>query len=546
MERMTNNEINFLNDCFYLSFYSDKEYETCIKNFIDISGNTYSFRLTEFIDKLKSEQNTMGLIPIDLFYDNVCTTDVLKKIESSFKNGKKTGGYTRLFLEYLFDERFKTEFNKLVKERKPTFSNNYFSTQEYTGIFDYDMIGKYLEDIKELYKGSDTGYDFSSITGRRAVYSKKNNEKKKAESNNIKGWTEPLDNAFSMFKLYGQEQYSRILISLLGKYNGDGKSLVPEKMIEISSNVVFEDEEIKKTYPDEKTPSVLMSRVVELEYQKLQEELQRFFDDYIPSHLDRIFVLNSEKHKNETLLRELLVRDFKGILSNEWKLYKKLGCDDDSYEELSVRNPYTDYELQLIEEEFNNLAENGVIDVKGERIKAEDCILPEKIAYIMRNSAELISKPKWNRIFEKFKEYNPSSIDAVEEYEGKLERINDSEWKEKLEEKEALKCDEEFSTIESNFNNTLTDGDDKDVLLSYFKRTFVGENQFLSYLEEDLREFNDFDIVDFMKILKGSKGHPWERFWREYKRNSEIKLYTERKFFTRTMNQIEQKIREGK
>ena len=74
----------------------------------------------------------------------------------------------------------------------------------------------------------------------------------------------------------------------------------------------------------------------------------------------------------------------------------------------------------------------------------------------------------------------------------------------------------------------------------------MGENQFLSYLEEDLREFNDFDIVDFMKILKGSKGHPWERFWREYKRNSEIKLYTERKFFTRTMNQIEQKIREGK
>ena len=543
---MTNNEIIFLNDCFYLSFHSDEEYEVGIKNFIDVSENMFSFRLTEFIDSLKSARKTIGLIPIDMFYDNICSTDDLKKIESSFKNGKKTGGYTRLFLEYLFDERFKTEFNKLVKERQPTFSNNYFSTQEYTGIFDYDMIGKYLEDIKELYKGSDTGYDFSSITGRRAVYSKKNNEKKKAESNNIKGWTEPLDNVFSMFKLYGQEQYSRILISLLGKYNGDGKSLVPEKMIEISSNVVFEDEEIKKTYPDEKTPSVLMSRVVELEYQKLQEELQRFFDDYIPSHLDRIFVLNSEKHKNETLLRELLVRDFKGILSNEWKLYKKLGCDDDSYEELSVRNPYTDYELQLIEEEFNNLAKNGAIDVKGDPIKVEDCIWPDKIAYIIRNSAELIRKPNWNRIFEKFKEYNPSSIDAVEKFEEKLERINDYEGIEKLEKKEALKYDEDFSTIESSFNNTLTDGGDKDVLFSYFKRAFVGENQFLSYLEECLRGFKDFDIVDFMIKLKGSKKSPWDRFWREYNRNSELKSYTERKFFTKTMNKIEQKIRQGK
>ena len=74
----------------------------------------------------------------------------------------------------------------------------------------------------------------------------------------------------------------------------------------------------------------------------------------------------------------------------------------------------------------------------------------------------------------------------------------------------------------------------------------MGENQFLSYLEECLRGFKDFDIVDFMIKLKGSKKSPWDRFWREYNRNSELKSYTERKFFTKTMNKIEQKIRQGK
>lgn len=498
MNQKTTDTTLFLNKCFYLCFHAQEEYKVDIKKFITSSGDKLSFNFFGFIDNLKSQKETYGLIPIDVFYDDYCTKDILQKIEESFEAVVETGGYTRLFLEFLFDERFKEEFNNMVKKLKPTFTNSYFSTKTESGLFNYDMVGRYFECIKDSYRGADTGYDFSLLTDRGAVYSTKNEIVMQG-----KHGIEKVDNVYSMYKFYGQEKYSRTLISLLKHYESDKNNIEPRKMIDLSSETILGDENISQTIPDNKTPKVLRERILFLELKKLQKELQRFFDDFIPSHLDREFVLKgTDNHKNETL-RNLLSRDFKGILKNEWKLYRELNCNDELYEELSVRRSFfTYYELKSIEKKFNRV---------NEKQEMQDYTLAEKIEYIKKNCPELNRESSWNTILEKYKEYYPVSL---EENFDKLDKCNTEIGKD-------------------------VDNSERNILISLFEKSFSGEHQFLSALIYDLSQFENLDVVDFMTKLKGSVDHPWARFWTVYNRNSEIHLYPEQKLFTKVMNHIE-------
>lgn len=492
----------FLSKCFFLSFHEQEEYKVDIKKFITSSDDGLSFKFYEFIDNLKNLKKTYGLIPIDVFYENFCKKDVLQRINESFEEARGAGGYTRLFLEYLFDERFKEEFNNMVKKLKPALTNSYFSTKTESGLFNYDMVSRYFDCIKDSYRGADTGYDFSLLTDREAVYSTKNEIVMQG-----KHGIEKLDNIFSMYKFYGQEKYSRILISLLKHYEGEKNNVDPQKMMDLSSGTILKEENISKTLPTKETPKVLGERILFLELRKLQEELQRFFDDFVPSHLDREYVLNgTDKHKNETL-RNLLLRDFKGILSEEWSLYKKLKCNDELYEILSARKKIFTYnELITIEKKFNKVNENQ---------EEQGCSLSEKIEYIKKNCPELNKESSWNTIFEKYKEYYPISLE---------DNID--------------KLDKEKTEIEKSFDNY-----ERDNLISLFEKSFVGEQQFLSALIYDLSKFENLDVIDFMTKLKGSPDHPWARFWTVYNRNSEIHLYPEQKLFTKIMNRIETKIK---
>lgn len=496
MNQKTTDTTLFLNKCFYLCFHAQEEYKVDIKKFITSSGDKLSFNFFGFLDNLKSQKETYGLIPIDVFYDDYCTKDILQKIEESFETSAETGGYTRLFLEYLFDERFKEEFNNMVKKLKSTFTNSYFSTKNKSGLFYFDMVGRYFDNIKDSYRGLDTGYDFSLLTDREAVYSTKNENVRQG-----KHGIEKLDNVFSMYKFYGQEKYSRILISLLKHYEGNKNNEDPQKMINLSSETILNEENIIQTLPDNKTPEVLRERILFLELKKLQEELQRFFDDFVPSHLDRKFVLKgTDNHKDETL-REQLVRDFKGILSEEWQLYKKINCNDDLYEELSVRRSFFSYyELQKIENEFNQMVKDD-----------KDYSLSGKIEYIKKNNPKLNKESSWNTIFDKYKEYYPISL---EDNFDKLDKENTE-------------------------NRRDVDNSEKNILITLFEKSFAGEQQFLSALIYDLSQFENLDVKDFMTKLKGSADHPWARFWTVYNRNSEIHLYPEQKLFTKVMNHIE-------
>lgn len=503
MNQKATNETVFLKNCFYLCFHSPEEYKVTIKEFINSNGDKLSFKILEFLDYLKVQKETYGLIPIDVFYDDFCTKNVLQKIAESFEEAKSTGGYTRLFLEYLFDERFKEEFNHVVKEKlEPVFNKNYFATKVSTGDCNFDMVGQYFEAIKDSWRGADAGYDFSLLTDRKAVYSTKD----EAVKQGVHG-TEKLDNIFSLYKFYGQEKYSRILISFLHEYNSSEKSLQPKKLLDMSSDIIFQDKEISKTRPDEKTPEVLRQRIDDLELNKIQYELQRFFDNYIPSHLDHIFVLNSEKHKNETL-RELLVRDFNGILSEEWKLYKKLKCNEELYEKISSRrNFYSYYELQIIEDVFGEIIDSQ---------EGYNLSLGEKIEYIQTNCPELYKESVWKTIFEKYKEYYSLS------YEENIEIV-----------------EKQMSEKQNEVDNT-----DIETITVLFENFFDGEQQFISELKEDLLVLTQrFDGISIMRELKGSPDHPWSRFWTIYNRESENHKYPEKKKFTKIMNHIESEIK---
>ena len=154
MELKTNELTMFLNKCFYLCYHTQEEYKVDIKKFITSSGDRLSFNFFEFLDNLKTKKETYGLIPIDLFYDDFCTKEVLQKIEESFETVAETGGYTRLFLEYLYDEKFKEEFNHMVEENlKAKLANTYFSTKKKNGVFNFDMVNNYLKSITDSWKG---------------------------------------------------------------------------------------------------------------------------------------------------------------------------------------------------------------------------------------------------------------------------------------------------------------------------------------------------------------------------------------------------------
>lgn len=506
----------FLSKCFYLTFIETKSYKTDIENFIDVTNSGMSFRLSDFIGSRKNiskaDMKTLGLIPIDAFYESECPQSVLDLIQHTFSKEQPEGGYTKLFLEYLFDEKFKTEFNILAKNKysgqnSELVINNYFTTKTETGSFEHDLVGNYFNEIKSKY--SNDG-DFSFLTERKAVRSKKIPSERKDKLG-----IEEVNNLFSVFKLYGQGEYSKILISLLGESGNKAKCLEPDSLRNDFFKEIISDQEISKSIPNnyftgQKKLSILESRIFEREYDKSLEELQRFFDDFKPSYLSKVFVLNGEKHKNETL-RELLIRDFRGICKEEWDLYKKLN-NIDLYEILTYRrNLFSNYEIEKIEEKYDELHDYTKRDgMKNE--KSEFWV--DKIKFILENAPSLQYNQLWSTIFEKYYEYYPVSLEDLKK---------------------------EIQDEKNSFNCVCSD---KEIVMEVFDKFFKGENQFLSYLESDIRTMDNFNIRDFLKCLKGKdNNHPWQRFWTVYNRNSEAGLYTNRRTFTATMNRIENEMK---
>jgi hypothetical protein len=504
-----------------------EDYKCNIRNFIVSSNNKISLDFKGFVEYLKVKKETFGLIPIDVFYDDFCTKEELRKIEESFDEEKEIGGYTRLFLEYLFDERFKKGFNNMVKEKlKPALTNSYFSTKDEKGLFSFDLVGRYLEDIKGSYRGADTGFDFSTITKRGAVYDK-NDEERKGKTKNISGWTEPLKNPYSMYKLYGQEKYSRILISLQAKSTPE---ILPDFLLGKSNNVFFSDKIIKENIPALETinPIEIREQVYFLWLDKIRYDLQTFFDDYIPSTLDTIIKKKSDSKFNEQTFRESMYIGFKTILKEEKALYcNEAGQNKFDYLRLSNgrRTLFSDSELITINKEFKELYKK---DDTEEKPNILDYTIREKLEFIIKKTSKHANK-KWEDFLDRYNIYfseDPNEYSGVEkkEYREEEHRISTQSPEEKF-----------FQGYDDN---------PKELLIKLFRYYFQRENQFLEFIEKVINKFS-YSTSELIQGFRGLPDHPWARFWTVYRRNSEIDLYQKQAHFTKVMNCIEAKMMEN-
>ena len=128
-----------------------------------------------------------------------------------------------------------------------------------------------------------------------------------------------MKNPYSMYKLYGQEKYSRILISLLAKNDYE---VLPEFLLNENDNIVLSDKIIKENIPGLATiEPEIREQVYFLWLDKIRNDLQTFFDDYIPSTLDTIIKKKSGSKFEGQTIRESLYIGFKTILKEERALY---------------------------------------------------------------------------------------------------------------------------------------------------------------------------------------------------------------------------------
>lgn len=488
-----------LNKYFYLSFIDNNHRNVDFTSFMEKSNAGIKFRLVDFVERLKECNDTFGLVPQEVLFESECSNEIIEKIELDFSKNDVSGGFTRLFLEYLFDEKFKTEFNKVIKD-KSNFVEEYFLTDAKLGKFEYDLVGKYLAKIKDSYISCENKWDFSEFTERKAVRSKKDEKAK------IFG-TETFDNIYSAFKIFAQGEYSKMLISVLEQKKflepSDAESLFVESLM--SAEKI--KDAVPKNYQENKNLTVVESRIIERQIETAEYELQRFFEDYIPSDLDREFVL-SGKNKG-ILLRDNLSNSFLSIDKEEWNLFKSIKCSGkESKDELYLkctfnRNIFTESEVNFIKRMF--LEKN-----KDE----QDFSLMEKILYLKKNEDEELRRLKiWKTIFEKYLRFDPVSLQGNEDIE-----------------------------LGGNIENKYASDGEKKVVIDIFLEKFNGEREFLSDLTSDIENFEVFDAKDFLNELKGKDGHPWARFWTIYKRYSEINLFSRQRDFTRVMNEIETEI----
>ena len=434
MSNLSIEATEFLNKCFYLSFIDTRKYKTDLEQFIDKKGDNMSFSLCDFIQHQRDSKDTLDLVPIDVFFESECSAETIKSIEEDFNNRTVVGGYSRLLLEYLFDEQFKRKFNEFIcNNESELFSDSYFKTKTEDGLFDYDLIGEYFNKIKGAYCGKE--WKFDAITKRKAVrsvkspkgvlYLKDENGTKKRNPNAL--GPERLKNIYSTFKIYGQGVYSGILVSLLAKK----KTIQPEKLFEDCITVITNDSKeetfndknkvklitsIKDSFsnkiiPGKKT-SVVYKTIHVLQVNKVYEQLQRFFEDYVPSHLERVFVFDGI-NKGDTLRRQL-IRDFRGIAKDEWKKHKNGNNDNTVNDELF----HSRYYRKIIEKEFYGIYKETQNEKKPETII-------EKLEYILKNEADCLKSRTWKRIINMYNIGKPEQYESEEILDRKIENQRD-------------------------------------------------------------------------------------------------------------------------
>ena len=328
-------------------------------------------------------------------------------------------------------------------------------------MFEFDLVEDYFNIIKDRFGGEEKDSDWSkedfTFTEKKQVRSKHSEKASKKNPNSLT--VEKLDNVYSAFKVFGQGNYSEILIALLKQKEVKKDCLSPELLRSKALVYIFDDEEtvpirknksknefveetikqnVSRTTSYSKTGNVYQ-RIYELQVSKTNELLQRFFEDYTPSHLDRVYTFSKDKRNKrsemisgDVTLRGLLICEFKNIAKKQWKIYRALEVKnmEGSYETVSMRmNYYTQRECKKIKDEYEKL----VFNTNGAE---NDCQIEDMVEYILEKEFAIFQDKTWEGIINKYyggEYYQEKSDDELKEEElKKLSKYNFKGYSKKL------------------------------------------------------------------------------------------------------------------
>ena len=219
----------------------DVKLKACADSLQNLNYNIrYVFDRKKFISDAKTfteneKEIYLSLLPGDLLG---CDDKELDKIENAYEEIKKLslkGGYIRAVLETLYDEKYKTEFNKLTED----FLEKAWKLKE---NFSFNLVLSFMKIALNDFNRKDYenhSWNYSEATHIKAIGSTK------------KGKVEKVDNPYSAYKVYAQGEYSKLRIG----YEAD-PSLPLNEMLEKGFEATLTDNEkiTYKTYRiDEKT-----------------------------------------------------------------------------------------------------------------------------------------------------------------------------------------------------------------------------------------------------------------------------------------------------
>lgn len=399
-ETLKSTEFNKMIDenFFYPALFvkDDKGFRDCIRETME--NDTIS--LKNLVIFLRNNQNKLEkkyyVLPIELLNEDEFPDSEIEKLEKKYSRNKKVGGYIRFLLEEIYDTKFKEKLNEKHQ--------NYFQIdRDYCNGFDYDFVGDYLHKLEE------EKFNYSQFTDKKELRSRKYKDEDKP--------VEPINNLYSLFKCFAQGEYSKIHIAL--KNNNDFSNEYPDKLRWKGFDIILNDNTIKEFIPivrylPEKEKCKLYDYYQVLTFERQEElintELQRWFDDFIPSDLDRryVYFYGKPEIKGKPLKQKEVGETLKDLL--------KTGCKRISDE--TKRIPSN--QIKKVYEEGNIFSGSQISQIKKlyEKYygkKTEYKTVREKIELIIQAPIEEAEKKKksWKEIIERYERTYTVSLDST-------------------------------------------------------------------------------------------------------------------------------------
>lgn len=373
----------------------DKGFRDCIRETME--NDTIS--LKNLVIFLRKNQNKLEkkyyVLPIELLNEEEFPDSEIEKLEKEYSRKKKVGGYIRFLLEVIYDTKFKKKLNEKHQ--------NYFQIDRSScNGFDYDFVGDYLQKLEEA------NFNYSQFTDKKELRARKYKDEDKP--------VEPINNLYSLFKCFAQGEYSKIHIAL--KSNNDFSNEYPEKLRWEGFDIILNDNAIKefiskvRYLPEEekcKLHDYYQVLTFERQEKLINTELQRWFDDFIPSDLDRKYekfygkLKKNEKSlkpkKDGATLRQLLETGCKRIADETKRIpsnqIKKVYEDGNIFSGTQIS-------------QINKLYE------KYYGKKTEYKTVREKIELLIHATKESEKKKKnWQEIIERYERTYTVSLDST-------------------------------------------------------------------------------------------------------------------------------------